>query len=123
MKPTGRQPRIQYFSGTRERAEHIAAEVRAACDAFFRSRNMPASFAPQAMAGQATEAPTALESPIHKSDMNDNRRIIHESKPAPEPRKWRSKAREQQPAPLMKPDWRKVVAEAQARGLVTYPKK
>lgn len=113
---------VQQFSGQRQRYDFLAvAEIAAACDAFFRSRDMPVSLPPLGMERPATEAATAAESPIQQSAM-ENRRIIHESKPATGPRKWTRKVNST-PPPSLKINFREIVAAGIKSGLVKPPKR
>ena len=43
-----------------------------------------------------------------------------EAKPAPGPRVWKSKRHEVQQVPSLKPDWKRIVAEGKAAGLVRF---
>lgn len=89
--------------------EGLCTEVRTACDRFFRSRGMPERLTPS----PAINIILAM----------NNRQIAHQGKPAPGPRRWRSKARESTPAPSMKPDWQAIVREAEKQGLVHRSKR
>jgi hypothetical protein len=93
-------------------------ELHAACDAFFRSRNMPVQLTPLGM-----ERPLAdSTAPTHEPAMKANRQILHESRPPAGPKVWTRRV-VTTPPPSMRTDWKQVVADARKAGLVIYPKK
>lgn len=96
-------------------------ELHAACDAFFRSRNMPASLSPLGIDQRPAEFTTAKESPTHEIDMKANRQISHESRAPAGPKVWKRRV-VTTPPPSLKTNYPEAVKEGIRQGIICKPK-